>query len=460
MATIAEVTARPSSGIASIDSVMDTGPGWNWLAPVRNVLYYTFDLADGNPNASNILSSAVTSFNPTQQAAVTAALAYVGRVTGIVFTQVASGSAADMHFGQADITDPGFAGYTAWFWNYKSSGNTVTSYTADAYIYLDNVQYAAINAAPVDGVYGFELLLHEIGHAMGLKHPFAGTPTLPSDQDDTAHSLMSYTRVGGVRDTYSPDDLAVLSWLYGGDGLGGTWGYNSTNGPSATLVPTVVNGSTTADTLKGGAGNEAFITEQGNDNLDGGAGTDIAVFVGPFRNYALTLGGSTSATSTVRDTTTGANSDGTDTVVNVERLQFANESLALDLGLSQAGGKALLTMAATLGAAFPTDKAWAGTFLRFFDSGASIADGTSLLFAAGIMQAIAGGSDNASIVKLVYTNVNGSAPSAATLATLVAPLNAGTQTAAQWMADMVASNANQNHVNLTGYAQSGWEYFA
>jgi hypothetical protein len=74
--------------------------------------------------------------------------------------------------------------------------------------------------------------------------------------------------------------------------------------------------------------------------------------------------------------------------------------------------------------------------------------------------AFAGGGDNASIVKFIYTNVNSTAPSAGTLATLVAPLNAGTLTPAQWMADMATSSANQNHVQLSGYAQSGWEFFA
>ena len=74
------------------------------------------------------------------------------------------------------------------------------------------------------------------------------------------------------------------------------------------------------------------------------------------------------------------------------------------------------------------------------------------------MSAFAGGSDNATFVKFVYGNVYGQAPDAATLAALVAPLNQHSFTQAQWMADVAQSAAAQQHVNLTGLAQSGWAY--
>ena len=73
---------------------------------------------------------------------------------------------------------------------------------------------------------------------------------------------------------------------------------------------------------------------------------------------------------------------------------------------------------------------------------------------------LAGGTDNAAIVKAVYLNVYGNLPDAATLAAQVAPLNAGTISQAQWMANMALSSANQSHVQLAGYAQTGLEYLA
>jgi hypothetical protein len=36
---------------------------------------------------------------------------------------------------------------------------------------LDN-EFAGINATPAAGSDGYEVLLHEVGHALGLKHPF------------------------------------------------------------------------------------------------------------------------------------------------------------------------------------------------------------------------------------------------------------------------------------------------
>ncbi|MFC3173398.1 FG-GAP-like repeat-containing protein [Novosphingobium bradum] len=44
------------------------------------------------------------------------------------------------------------------------------------------------------GSQGYEALIHEIGHALGLKHPFDGTSTLPTTYDQTNYTVMSYTQ--------------------------------------------------------------------------------------------------------------------------------------------------------------------------------------------------------------------------------------------------------------------------
>jgi Ca2+-binding RTX toxin-like protein len=218
----------------------------------------------------------------------------------------------------------------------------------------------------------------------------------------------------------------------------------------------VLSGNESNNTLKGGFG---------NDTLDGGGGLDTAQYSGKFSDYKLVAGASTAATSTLTDNrplTPSPSTDGADSLVNVERLQFSDVKVALDLGVGQAAGKTVLMMAVStsLGPAFVASQAYAGLFLGYFDSGASLLDGATLLVSSGIVAAFAGGADNASFVKLIYNNVYGKAPDAATLASLVAPLDNHSTTQAAWMADMAASSANQVHVNLAGYAGAGLQYVA
>jgi serralysin len=133
----------------------------------------------------------------------------------------ADAATADIHFSNADLRGGTTTGFASKLVLQLHQRNVITSYSADAWVYLDNVEFAGRTAAPSVGSAGFEVLLHELGHAMGLKHPFEGSVVLPDAQDDTAHTLMSYDRDGAVHSDYSPYDVAALQFLYGGDGLGG-----------------------------------------------------------------------------------------------------------------------------------------------------------------------------------------------------------------------------------------------
>ncbi|MEL0587155.1 MAG: tandem-95 repeat protein [Candidatus Thiodiazotropha sp. (ex. Lucinoma kazani)] len=72
------------------------------------------------------------------------------------------------------------------------------------------------------------------------------------------------------------------------------------------------------DTLTGGAG---------DDYLDGGAGTDTAVFTGNRADYNITWYAGTSEL-VVTDTRSGS-PDGTDTIVNVEKMQFSDQTITI-----------------------------------------------------------------------------------------------------------------------------------
>ena len=91
-------------------------------------------------------------------------------------------------------------------------------------------------------------------------------------------------------------------------------------------------GSGFDDTLTGDAGDNVFFGISGNDTIDGGAGDDTAKFSGNLAEYVVSTNGS--GVTTVRDllspddpnATRGA--DGTDTLTNVEHLQFADQTIS------------------------------------------------------------------------------------------------------------------------------------
>ncbi|MEO1106190.1 MAG: M12 family metallo-peptidase, partial [Pseudomonadota bacterium] len=67
----------------------------------------------------------------------------------------------------------------------------------------------------VPGSAGFQVILHELGHALGLKHPHDGENQLPGRFDNTNNTVMSYEWRGGNKSEFQPYDKAALQALYG-----------------------------------------------------------------------------------------------------------------------------------------------------------------------------------------------------------------------------------------------------
>lgn len=92
----------------------------------------------------------------------------------------------------------------------------------------------------------------------------------------------------------------------------------------------VVQGGTGRDVLMGGAGNDTLLGGAGNDTMLGGSGNDVVVFSGNRSAYTVTVG--SGAKSYIV-----AGPDGTDTLVSVEQLRFADGDSWIEDAAGQSG---------------------------------------------------------------------------------------------------------------------------
>jgi hypothetical protein len=111
-------------------------------------------------------------------------------------------------------------------------------------------------------------------------------------------------------------------------------------------------GSFGADTLNGSGGNDRLFGEQDNDTLEGGnnndilvggTGEDLAIFRGNRSEYTITR--NTDGTTTVQDTLNTR--DGTDSLIGIETVRFADQDLSL-VGLEATASNLSLSLSATV----------------------------------------------------------------------------------------------------------------
>ena len=239
--TSASASHVPNSGTKNIDALL-SGEQWGFALGGRagtTYLSYSFPWINGNtavfsgPSGENYSTNGEQSatrhfgLNSAQQASVLAALTAWSTVTNISFSAVqeTSTNVGDLRFAftSAKSVDKfwGYAGYPNYYWS--SAG--------DVWINADHGNDTEWTV----GTYNFEALLHEIGHALGLKHPFEDGIILSTNLDTRIYTVMSYTdpsndmypNAGYVNGKYDwityrivPEtpmvlDIAAIQYIYG-----------------------------------------------------------------------------------------------------------------------------------------------------------------------------------------------------------------------------------------------------
>lgn len=185
-------------------------------------------------------------------------------------------------------------------------------------------------------------------------------------------------------------------------------------------------------------------TNSGSETIDGGAGIDTAVYAGARSSYTITHNSDGSYTV--------AGNGVSDTLVNMERLQFSDAKVAIDVNGD--GGQAYRLYQAAFDRA--PDAAGLGFWINALDHGAALNDVSQGFVSSAEFSSKYGALDNTSFVNQLYENVLHRAGESAGVQYWTNELNTHSLTEAQVLAYF--SESPENQAALIGTIQNGMTY--
>jgi serralysin len=244
---------------------------------------------------------------------------------------------------------------------------------------------------------------------------------------------------------FDPAQLALLD-VRGISARGNVFNALMFNNDARSLIENVIGGSGN-DSLTGNSAANVLYGGIGNDRLDGGGGRDFAAYSGVRAAYQIMHTGAELQVAGAAET------DGIDTLLNIERLRFADMKVALD----GAAGMTAELVGALFGSAFVHNRGLVGAGLGFFDAGMSYDAVAQLAVQSADFAQLAGSHNNTDFVNFVYRNVIGTVPSSADLAFYTGLLDGGMSQASLGIL-AAESPLNLRNIDLVGLQQSGLEY--
>lgn len=478
--TSGQVSAVALSGNTYIDALVD-GTKWGGSTPGSGVT-----LSASFPSNSSYWASGygyyslseTTGFMPltaAQQQVALNAMAAWGNVANIQWQQVSDtlSEVGDVRVAFSSAVGIN-AGSSTWGYAYLPGVN----YPEGGDVWIDDDFTSSSFAV---GKYDYFALLHELGHALGLKHPFEDPTILPAQYDSWQYSIMSYNSVpawGAVRpSTPMLLDIQAIQYLYGAN-----TGYHSgddvyTFSPPSPVVQALwdAGGVNTLDFSSFSNAGTFDLNPGGTSSVAGSGGlTSVTVAYQVSVHKVITGSGDDSivAGPALRDISGGA---GTDTVYMVDgayRFDQLSEVTTLRLSgveLVKSGQNYVTDMTpqdVSSGQVRALAKNISELYLASFGRAADV-DGfdywlqkyysgqaglpqiaTGFVYSAEYQARFPSGTSYSSLVTAMYNNVLSRAPEQAGLDYWVNALNTGSTTPQGLMLDLLGGAQNGDRVLL------------
>eukprot|EP01030_Chromulinospumella_sphaerica_P009147 gene9147-8958_t len=468
---------------------------WNAAAALGSSVTVSYSFVTAAP-ASGVGASGFRAFTAAEQQVVRKLLADTSALCGITFSEVSDSSAShgQIRFG---VSQQASTEGVAWLPNQSGAGDLAGD------VWMDVESMANLTA----GSEGYVALLHELGHALGLRHPTnsdagdAWSNVVAAGFNSKQLSVMASTVSGDglFRSDWGLYDVLALRYLYGSTLHGGgdddyqfgaassttvtltdDGGTDSIDASAATLgvqislvpgslssigltplgVAAVNNvaigatswieqaiGSRYDDVITGNERDNLLQGYGGNDVIDGGAGRDTVRFAGKLADYTL-------ATSFGNLQVTAKDGiSGFATLSNVERVQFADQSMAFDI--SGTAGKAYRIYQAAFDRT--PDASGLGFWISVMDKGYALVDVADAFIKSDEFVALYGAQpSNADLLTHIYQNVLHRTPDAGGYAFWLGVLDRNAVTRAQVLAEF--SESPENQAALIGVIGNGFSY--
>jgi hypothetical protein len=421
--------------------------------------------------------------------------------TGLSFTEVpdSATSYGQLRFGaNQQATTKGYS---------YIPGQTPDARAGDVWLDVETLQLLG------QGQEGWEVLLHEIGHALGLSHPkseseVTTSTVLLNQWNDNSYTVMSSLQSPSKlwQSWFGALDIQALQSLYGtgrplatgndsylygnsqgqslstlrdaggtdvlnlsGNSLGAyvdmkpgsfssigitTQGYAAYNNvfiDPNTIIENLI-GTHYDDVVFGNDLNNTIYEWGGNDVIDGRGGINTVVYVGKRSEYNIKP-----SEITQRWLVEGKNGAiGSDDLTNVQYLQFADSKVILDVAGNPTMAAKLIGV--ILGGTWVSNLFIAGLAKGILDNGYTPATLARLGLESAMFVGLAGSASNKDFYNLVYKNVYGTLPSASTLQTALSQMDSGQATQADMVMSLVDVPQNLLNINLVGIQSQGFEY--